>query len=179
MVKKIETIREAAEELVNSLNAFPRDMLEELYNANPDDWEELTPVREGDRVYCNSEGDFGTISEIGEDNDIILDMDDGREIRTDMDDITMERDDFLPMWGTLWSFSEEYQDNWLNRNLDKAADCGFRIYESRKYGMFLGIDGTGYSFLSEHWEPLYQAMPMDWTGEKAAAAEEEKDYEYE
>lgn len=52
-------------------------------------------------------------------------------------------------WVKEWDFIRE--------NLQKVADCGFRIYEHDDYGIYLGIDGGGYDFYEAHWIPLYKA----------------------
>lgn len=76
-------------------------------------------------------------------------------------------DDVLPMWGTMWSFSDNIDDWWLEERggLRKMSKIGFRIYKSEKYGYFFGIDGCGYSFYEAHWEPLYDARGIHWHDE--------------
>lgn len=76
----------------------------------------------------------------------------------------MERDDYLPMWGTLWAFSDGFDKEWLDDpdNLQAMANCGFRIYGSEDYGYLFGIDGAGYDFYEQHWIPLYKARGLMW-----------------
>ena len=80
------------------------------------------------------------------------------------DDFDVERDDVLPMWGTMWSFGDNVDDWWLEKNggLQAMSNCGFRIYESEEFGYFFGIDGAGYDFYESHWEPLYKARGLQW-----------------
>lgn len=75
-----------------------------------------------------------------------------------------ERDSFFPMWGTMWSFGDSADHWWLEEegNLQKMADCGFRIYEQKDYGYIFGIDGAGYDFYEAHWIPLYKACGFKW-----------------
>ena len=67
------------------------------------------------------------------------------------------------MWGTMWTFSEDLDEDWVRENLDKVAKCGFRIYEDYKTGdIYIGIDGAGYNFYEAHWIPLYEARGLKW-----------------
>lgn len=78
--------------------------------------------------------------------------------------VDTERDSFLPMWGTMWSFESPLDNDWLEdkKNLKAMADCGFRIYEQEDYGYIFGIDGAGYDFYEAHWIPLYKARGLRW-----------------
>jgi hypothetical protein len=75
------------------------------------------------------------------------------------------RDYGLPMWGTLWTFGSTWDETWAKDNLELMFDCGFRIYESDELGIFFGIDGAGYDFMSNHWIPLYKARGLKWHSE--------------
>lgn len=94
-----------------------------------------------------------------------LDLDDVREITPGRRD---EDADFLPMWGTMWSFGDSADDYWLEEEdgLELMAECGFRIYEQEDFGYLFGIDGAGYSFMDEHWIPLYKARGLQWHREE-------------
>ena len=70
--------------------------------------------------------------------------------------------DFLPMWGWIWQMTDICDTDWLENNLEEVAECGFRIYESDEFGLFIGIDGAGYDFYKEHWIPLYKARGLQW-----------------
>lgn len=72
--------------------------------------------------------------------------------------------EYFPMWDTMWAFSSNCDNDWLEEegNLEKMAECGFRIYESEDYGYIFGIDGAGYDFYQEHWYPLYMARGLKW-----------------
>ena len=90
-----------------------------------------------------------------------LDPDDVREITPGERD---EDANYLPMWGTMWSFGDSADDYWLEEEdgLELMAECGFRIYEQEDFGYLFGIDGAGYSFMDEHWIPLYKARGLRW-----------------
>lgn len=90
-----------------------------------------------------------------------LDPDEVREITP------CERDEdarYLPMWSTMWSFGNSADDYWLEEEngLELMAECGFRIYEQEDFGYLFGLDGAGYSFMDEHWIPLYKARGLRW-----------------
>ena len=90
-----------------------------------------------------------------------LDPDEVREITPGRRD---EDANYLPMWGTMWSFGDSADDYWLEEEdgLELMAECGFRIYEQEDFGYLFGIDGAGYSFMDEHWIPLYKARGLRW-----------------
>ena len=90
-----------------------------------------------------------------------LDPDDVREITPGERD---EDANYLPRWGTMWSFGDSADDYWLEEEdgLELMAECGFRIYEQEDFGYLFGIDGAGYSFMDEHWIPLYKARGLRW-----------------
>jgi len=78
-----------------------------------------------------------------------------------------EYDDFLPMWGTMWTFGESLDEDWARENIEIMESCGFRVYESEDFGIILGIDGAGYNFYESHWIPLYKARGLKWHNENA------------
>ena len=90
-----------------------------------------------------------------------LDPDEVREITPGRRD---EDANYLPMWGTMWSFGDSADDSWLEEEdgLELMAKCGFRIYEQEDFGYLFGIDGAGYSFMEAHWIPLYKARGLRW-----------------
>ena len=69
---------------------------------------------------------------------------------------------FYPERGYVWTFGNSFDNEWLENNLDKVTDCGFRIYQSSEIGYFLGLDGGGYNSIDAHWLPLYDARGMAW-----------------
>ena len=85
-----------------------------------------------------------------------------------MPDGVSEPYDVFPMWGTMWSFHDSIDDWWLEEcdGIRLMSECGFRIYYHQEWGYFFGIDGAGYDFYAEHWEPLYKARGLHWHDEE-------------
>lgn len=184
------TIREAARSWVAGMNSYPREMIETLMGAKPNDWHEVTMPREYDRVYIfdmpekDIDGNdievddfYGGIVEVKEDDDkvsYIIETEGDAKIELTEDDFVVERDEYLPMWGWLWSFSDSADDWWLeeDRGIRLMSECGFRIYEHEEWGYFFGIDGCGYSFYNEHWIPLYKARGLQWHDERTEHTED-------
>ncbi len=117
------TLREAAQEWVKGFNAIPTSMIAKLWQADPEDWEEVTDA----------------------DNEV-------------------ENNDQLPMWGTMWTFGESLDNDWLEEKdgIKQMSKCGFRIFKSEEFGYFFGIDGAGYDFYEAHWIPLYNERGLKW-----------------
>ena len=172
MEKKV-TIREAAENWVRSFNAIQQGMIGKLMSLDIDDWHEVTRPCVGDRCYVYSDVD-GTVFKCGESGEITaydeeteeykVELDNGGVVNCSETDFDVERDDLLPMWGTMWSFESSVDDWWLEsyEGIRIMSECGFRIYESEEYGYFFGIDGCGYDFYEAHWIPLYKARGLQW-----------------
>lgn len=76
--------------------------------------------------------------------------------------------EFLPMWGTLWAFSDPTDIWWLEEKdgIATMSKLGFRIYHHDEWGYFFGIDGAGYDFYEAHWIPLYKARGLHWHKEE-------------
>lgn len=88
-------------------------------------------------------------------------------VQVDYYDVDTERDGWLPMWGTLWTFGCGLDEDWARSNPDLVADCGFRIFEDDETGdVYIGIDGAGYDFYEHHWIPLYTARGLKWHSEE-------------
>lgn len=163
------TIREAAESWVREMNAFPYDMIDKLMSVDIDSWHEVTAPSVGDSVWVNGYGS-GTIAraKATEDGFVFeIDLDEQErveQVEVPADEIEVERDSTLPMWGTMWSFGDSADDYWLEEmgGIDLMSQCGFRIYESEDFGFIFGIDGAGYDFFESHWIPLYKARGLRW-----------------
>ena len=119
-------------------------------------------IREAATAWVNS---FNAVPTTVVEKLMQLDLDDVREITPGHRD---EDADYLPMWGTMWSFGDSADDYWLEEEdgLELMAECGFRIYEQEDFGYLFGIDGAGYSFMDEHWIPLYKARGLQWHREE-------------
>lgn len=96
------------------------------------------------------------------DNDFEFELELAQTI-VDYYDVDLDRDSWLPMWGTLWTFGEGLDEDWARENPELLAQCGFRIFEDQETGdIYIGIDGAGYSFYEAHWIPLYRARGLQW-----------------
>lgn len=177
MLKEGMTILDAAQRWVGQFNAIPTGMVEKLMRQSRDEWREITLPSRADRVYvnkfppqgCKRYGE-GELVKVFRDKDVYqIRLDDGRVIEAAGQDVEPMYDDIVPMWGTMWSFGERMDDDWLMAPgaLRAMSDCGFRIFESDEFGYFFGIDGAGYDFYEQHWEPLYRARGLEWHDPKA------------
>lgn len=162
------TIKEATELWVNrDMNAFPNSMIDTLMTYDIDSWHEVTTKTIGDRVYCFDYGS-GEIYDYDDKTDMfIVELDNEEKIQVSDYDMEIESDSFLPAWGTLWNFDDNYDNYWLEEQdgIQKMSKCGFRIYEHEEWGYFFGIDGAGYDFYEGHWIPLYKARGLKWHDE--------------
>lgn len=165
--KEKTTIKDAARQWVDGFNAIPSSLIEKAYKNNIDDLVELTPITAGDYVWSNDfQGSFEVVSVNKEEETAKIEVD-GEEKEVDLDDLFLEKDSWLPMWGWLWMFDKKIDDEWAMKNLDLLAECGFRIYEDQEDGhLFIGIDGAGYDFYESHWIPLYKARGLHWHDEE-------------
>lgn len=163
---KFNTIREATENWVREFDRVPMGVVEKLCGDDFDGINEITPPSMYDRVNIWRENESGEI--IGHNKrGYLVELDSGEKHYYDESDLEVERDGFLPMWGTMWAFSDTCDNDWLSGEfgddgLQLMADCGFRIYEQEDYGYIFGIDGAGYDFYEQHWIPLYKARGLKW-----------------
>ena len=70
----------------------------------------------------------------------------------------------LPCWNTLWTPDFLIDEEWILENKKAICELGFRIIENTKEytGTWLGIEGYGYSFMQEHFLPLYELRGLEW-----------------
>lgn len=164
------TLREAAELWVNrDMTAIPMSVIEKLWQfSDYNDFNEITPVTKYSKVWSNEYQASGEVTDITENDDgnliATVDFGDEKQHEVPIEDLSLENDEPLPMWGTMWAFDNPFDPDWLEDedNMRIMAECGFRIYESEDYGYIFGIDGAGYDFYSEHWIPLYKARGLKW-----------------
>ena len=158
------TKREATEKWVGEFNAIPQGMLEKLWRADIDSMQELTRPRVGDEVYYHPSNETCEIVEVYRNPEEYGIKIGDEVVYGSIDDISVERYDDLPMWGTMWTFGDSCDNHWLEEmgGIQVMSDHGFRIYEHEEYGYFFGIDGAGYSFYDQHWLPLYEARGLQW-----------------
>lgn len=165
------TKREAAEAWVNGFTAIPTRLLERIMIYNPDEVCEITPPCIDDRVYVTGgphEGHYGEV--MSRDpcakDEYIVHIDDmlGTVIINESD-LSVQHDNDLPIWGKMWAFGNQIDNDWLSGVFDpdalrKTASCGFRIFEQDDFGYLLGIDGAGYDFYEAHWNTSYDARGL-------------------
>lgn len=161
-------LREAVGRWVNGFSAIPSALIEKAYGGdNIDDMQEVTPLVVGDLAWSNDLQTQVEIIGLNKEEGTALIADHDAEV--DLDDLYPERDSWLPMWGTLWTFGDSADEWWIEQHLQEMADCGFRIFESDELGYFFGIDGAGYDFYTAHWIPLYKTRGLRWHSEKEIA----------
>lgn len=169
MLRAGMTINDAAHEWVREFNAISRGIIEILMAHDPDSWLEVTLPTVGDRVYMleatgGNPAQEGEITEIWKASDIYtIHLDNGNSINLTQEEFEVQYDNVLPMWGTMWSFGDICDEDWLmDVGLRAVSNCGFRVFKSDDFGYFFGIDGAGYDFYEAHWEPLYKARGLKW-----------------
>lgn len=174
MIRRIETVKDATREWVREFNAIDTDMINALMAMDFNEWEEVTMPSIGDRVSvykvpdgCESTCDEGEIIGYNDKEGYIIEMDDDVVVeleKYDFDTVYNNCEDVLPMWGTMWSFSDPCDQHWIEEGngIQVLSECGFRIYSSDRYGYFFGIDGAGYNFYEAHWIPLYLKRGLKW-----------------
>lgn len=165
MVREYKTVRDATELWVSQFDAVPQGMIDRLMQVDPEEWREVTKPCEGDRVYVYDVPEKehrGTLkSRSGLWN---IELDDGEMVAAAEGDFEVEYDDKLPMWGTMWQFSDSCDNWWLEEGegIEVMSCCGFRVYEHEDFGYWFGIDGAGYNFYDAHWIPLYRERGLHW-----------------
>lgn len=174
---KYETIKEATQAWIGEMDAIQQGMVAKLMSVDIDDWREVTTPAYGDRVYVYEHGEGEIIEVVNygveDENDsenaktgYLIELDEGTTalIECSAEDFEVYRYDMLPMWGTMWSFSDSCDNYWLEEGdgIKALSECGFRVYESEDFGYFFGVDGAGYDFYEAHWIPLYKARGLKW-----------------
>ena len=163
------TKKEATEKWVGEFNAIPLKMFDALWTHagkyEGAGWQEVTKPRVGDMVYHEPSEEIGEILSVdGESNEFKIRLENDIIVLSKEGDLSRDPYSILPMWGTMWSFGDSLDNDWLIDGDGRQAmsDCGFRIYEHEEFGYFFGIDGAGYSFYEQHWIPLYEARGLQW-----------------
>ena len=154
---------EAVERMVNQeFNAIPLTLIEKAY-PEIDGWENITPLKSGDVVEYL--GDYYELITVLEENEIVIEDAEGNKQTVDIEEIYKDDEIIFPMWSTVWQ-TVGFQSEWIGRNLDKVANCGFEIYEAEDLdGYIIGVNGAGYDFYEAHWVPLYEAQGLKWHNE--------------
>lgn len=169
MINKQISILEATRLWVRGFNAFPQPMLSLIIEQNPDAWAEVTLPSIGDSVFVYESSERGEI--IARKNfGYTVSLHNGNTVTVSCDDFEVCYDYLLPIWGTLWSFDDSADINWLESDEGLAAmsNCGFRVFHHEVFGYFFSIDGAGYDFYEEHWIPLYIARGLHWHSDNSS-----------
>lgn len=171
---KYRTIREATEAWVRGWDFIQAGLIQDAINGKEHVWNELTPLTAGDSVCfwygTNLKGETydgcGEIEKIDKRKVIVRVSGVDEKVVVDNSYVEVEGRDWFPAWYILFQPKDSADEYFIRENLQKVADCGFRIYEHDDYGIYLGIDGAGYDFYSAHWIPLYKAAGMQWHDEE-------------
>ena len=169
---RYDTIQQAAEAWVRGFDAYPQWMIEKLAGEGFENLYEITPISKYDSVYCFNENESGKVVGFYGEDKVVVELYSGKTKRIPRDELEVQRDYILPMWGTMWSFNDScdveyyFGEHLGGKHLQELADCGFRIFEySDRDGneeTFIGIDGCGYDFYESHWIPLYKKRGLKW-----------------
>mgnify|MGYP000952197416 FL=1 len=158
-----QKIKQATEKWVGEFNAIPVSFIENaLGDRLYDEFYEITP----DFMVCFDCGHEYTkdeFEEMSDDGDPICKNCSEKEF-VDYQEYQSEvgYSDYLPMWGTMWTFNDRSDGDWALDNIETMYKCGFRVYENDDLGVVIGIDGAGYNFYEAHWIPLYKARGLRW-----------------
>lgn len=149
---KLITIEEATKKWMGEWNAIPQDLIKKAYPMMEEDG--LSTL--SSRTECSHCGEVKFTKN-----------EDDESICTNCDEVDSETTQYgLPMWGTMWTFGTNLDDEWVKENLDIMNECGIWVFESDELGILLGIDGAGYDFYESHWIPLYKARGLQWHKEE-------------
>jgi hypothetical protein len=166
-IAKGMTIEEATKYWIRGFNAIPQPFIVEALKERL--WDEFTECYPNLKVCRSCSAEFTEeeykelVERFGDENDVECPhCNDNQYGIIDYAENSQEHDDFLPMWGTMWTFEEKLDEDWALDNLEIMYQCGFRIYEHEDLGVVIGIDGAGYDFYEGHWIPLYKARGLRW-----------------
>ena len=170
------TKRDAAVKWRSEMNAIQTDIILALHKADLDSWREVTTAGYGDIVYHYPSESYGEIkSSADDDGNFTIWLADNKVVKATSDEIAVERDTLLPMWSTMWSFSDSADEHWIDdpANQEAMSACGFRIYEHDDFGYFFGVDSNDI-FIDRVWLPLYEARGLQWHDRDEPSVEEAK-----
>ena len=146
---KYETIQDATYAFVNEFNSYPEEMISKLISVDPDEWREVTMPSVGVRVYCFNVNDSGEITKIFEDEDgnktYTVELDNGKNIKCKFDELETEDYGSLPMWGTMWQFSDSCDTYWIEEKdgVEVMSELGFKVWYSEEFGYFFRCHRSG------------------------------------
>ena len=162
------SLERAVEKWVGEFNCINQSLIQRIMCSenNMFDFTEVTVPVVGDYVGTN-DCDYNDVYEVVEvdyeNNKVTIRDNDDNDVVLDYEDIYLEHDEILPMWGWMWTFGDGSDEAWARENLKEVSECGFRIFEDETDGtLYIGIDGCGYNFYNAHWIPLYKARGLKW-----------------
>jgi len=160
-------IKEATNKWINEFNFVSEALIKNAVGDDLSDWIDLTRdiITAGDTVY--HDGEDWEVLEVDDDMLFLEPLDTELEnVEVKTWEVEPEYDDYsglFPMWGTLFNPKSGLDEEWIQNNLEKVKECGLRAFEYYPTGdIFLGVDGAGYSFMDNHWIPLYKARGLQW-----------------
>jgi len=69
----------------------------------------------------------------------------------------------IPVWGWVFVPDNNTDEEWIKEHAkDIWSKCYIVVYETDELGVYLGINGAGYSFYEVHWIPLYKLRGLKW-----------------
>ena len=170
--KMVEQAKKWADQFTN----VPQQLLTDLIEAKGTYWEDLCqPLY---RVSCkmlDNDGECSFIQDISKkdieglyDNNKEEIFEDCGESNTNDEesfascDPSYEREDNIPMWGTL--FQPPYGDRDWFRDMAQTIyeETGVLVYENEHYDILLGINSCGHCFYQSYWIPLYKLRGLKW-----------------
>ena len=110
---KYKRISDAVYAWTSELTRIPQSVVEKLQKANCDDIMEITPPAVGNRVELFYAGQSGEITKrIQQTDKYVVHTDDGEDVTVEEGEFEVVRDDYLPMWGTMWAFNDPCDGWW-------------------------------------------------------------------
>jgi len=173
---------EACKKWVKEFNQIHFSLLEKAYGPHYSDIEVLAPTLRGWAVHDGEDYADETFRDFREreypyEKELMPEDDLARweELfdeyfnlhRDQLEDAFFELEEAspVPMWSTIFVPSGMDQD-WFRDNAEAVAGVGFIVYETDEIGVYIGVNGAGYDFYSQHWLPLYRLRGLRWHDEE-------------
>lgn len=156
MTKTYKTVEDCAHLWVSEFNAIPTMMVSELMNVDPDSWREVTEPSSGAVVFVA--GNVGTVETV-RDGEALVHLANGLCFWVPKGKCEVDYCDALPMWGTMWSFSDPCDIWWVEEGdgVEVLSRCGFRVFITRNMVTFSESTEPGIAFTTS------TGSPCTWT----------------
>ncbi len=162
--------KDAVQQFINrDFQAVPQELISSYFGS--DDYapilENITEITKNDRVYCDDGKEGEVVAIKGMDDEKTIDVriyEDGKDkiVNFPADEVYLvgpEGTNGYPMWNTMWLLDRDY---WIE-HVQELSESGFTVYDAEDLDkLVVGIDGAGYSFMDEHFAPLYDRMGYTW-----------------